>query len=90
MGRFVAFGEIMLRMSPPGRELLLQTPRCETWVAGAEANVATALALLGHDIAMVSAVPTTRLAMQRCGRCAVTVSIRGESSGGLGACRCTS
>lgn len=57
MGRLVAFGEIMLRLSPPGRELLLQTPRLETWIAGAEANVATALALLGHDTAMVSAVP---------------------------------
>jgi 2-dehydro-3-deoxygluconokinase len=60
-GRFVAFGEIMLRMSPPGRELLLQTPRLDVWVAGAEANVATALARLGHRTAMVSAVPDNPL-----------------------------
>src|SRR5687768_12015638 len=57
MGRFVAFGEILLRMSPPGRELLLQTPRLDVWIGGAEANVATALARLGHDTAIVSAVP---------------------------------
>ncbi len=61
MGRFVAFGEIMLRLSPPGRELLLQTPKFDVWTAGAEANVATALACLGHDSAMVSAVPPTPL-----------------------------
>jgi 2-dehydro-3-deoxygluconokinase len=56
-GRFVAFGEIMLRLSPPGRELLLQTPKLDVWVAGAEANVACALAQLGHDVRMVSALP---------------------------------
>ncbi len=61
MGRFVAFGEVMLRMSPPGRELLLQTPRLDVWVAGAEANVATQLARLGHDTALVTALPANPL-----------------------------
>ncbi len=51
----------MLRFSPPGRELLLQTPRLEVWVAGAEANVMTALARLGHRAALVSAVPDNAL-----------------------------
>jgi 2-dehydro-3-deoxygluconokinase len=59
--KFLAFGEIMLRLSPPGRELLLQTPRFNVWVAGAEANVATALARLGHDVAFASAVPDNAL-----------------------------
>ena len=71
-GRFLAFGEIMLRLSPPGRELLLQTPRLDVWVAGAEANVATALARLGHDIGFVSRVPDNDL-----GRGAVT-TLRGH------------
>lgn len=53
---FVAFGELMLRLSPPGRELLLQTPKLEVNVGGAEANVATGLACLGHPVRMVSAV----------------------------------
>lgn len=61
MGRFFAFGEIMLRLSPPGRELILQTPKFDVWVAGAEANVATAMARLGHDVAFASAVPDNDL-----------------------------
>ena len=59
--KLLAFGEIMLRFSPPGRELLLQTPRFDIWVAGAEANVATALARLGHEVAFASAVPDNDL-----------------------------
>lgn len=50
------FGEVMLRLSPPGRELLLQTPKFEVNVGGAEANVATGLACLGHKVRMISAV----------------------------------
>ncbi len=61
MGRFLAFGEIMLRLSPPNRELLLQTPQLDVWTAGAEANVATALALLGHDVAFATALPENGL-----------------------------
>ncbi|MDB5678871.1 MAG: 2-keto-3-deoxygluconate kinase [Sphingomonas bacterium] len=51
----------MLRFSPPGRELLMQTPKLDIWVAGAEANVAGALARLGHDVAFASAVPDNDL-----------------------------
>ncbi|OYY91013.1 MAG: 2-keto-3-deoxygluconate kinase [Sphingomonas sp. 28-66-16] len=61
VSRFLAFGEIMLRLSPPGRELLMQTPKLDVWVAGAEANVATALARLGHDVGFASAVPDNDL-----------------------------
>ena len=61
MGRFLAFGEIMLRLSPPGRELLMQSPRLDLWVAGAEANVATQLARLGHDVGFASCVPDNDL-----------------------------
>uniref|UniRef100_UPI0035CC1F34 sugar kinase n=1 Tax=uncultured Sphingomonas sp. TaxID=158754 RepID=UPI0035CC1F34 len=72
MGMFLAFGELMLRLSPPGRELLLQTPKLDVWIAGAEANVASALARLGHDVAVASAVPDNDL-----GRAALT-SLRGS------------
>ena len=72
MGRFLAFGEIMLRLSPPGRELLLQTPRLDVWVAGAEANVATQLARLGHDVGFASRVPDNDL-----GRAAIA-TLRGH------------
>lgn len=57
MARLVAFGEIMLRLSPPRRELLLQSPALDVWVAGAEANLSSGLARLGHDVAMASALP---------------------------------
>ncbi len=72
MGKFLAFGEVMLRLSPPGRELLLQTPRLDVWVAGAEANVVTQLARLGHDAGLATLVPDNDL-----GRAAVT-TLRGH------------
>jgi len=60
-GRVVCFGELLLRLTAPGRELLLQTPRLEVNVGGAEANVAVALSHLGHSTAMVSRVPDNAL-----------------------------
>ncbi|HVK79846.1 MAG TPA: sugar kinase, partial [Verrucomicrobiae bacterium] len=62
MTRFVCFGELLIRLSPPGRELLLQTPQLSTHYGGAEANVAISLARLGHDARMVSVVPENTLA----------------------------
>ena len=61
MARIVCFGEILLRLTAPGRELLLQTPRFEANVGGAEANVAVGLAKLGHDSVMVSVLPGNAL-----------------------------
>jgi len=55
--RFVCFGEILLRLTAPGRELLLQTPRLETHFGGAEANVAVSLARFGHDVRAASILP---------------------------------
>jgi 2-dehydro-3-deoxygluconokinase len=53
----VCFGELLLRLAAPRGELLLQTPQLQASVGGAEANVAVALARLGHAARMVSAVP---------------------------------
>jgi len=55
--RIVCFGELLLRLSPSGQELLLQSPRLDARFGGAEANVASSLAILGHDSAMVGALP---------------------------------
>lgn len=55
--RVVFFGELLLRLSPPGTEMLLQSPRLEARFGGAEANVASSLAILGHHSVMVSALP---------------------------------
>lgn len=61
MARVVCFGELLLRLTAPGRELLLQSARLNVCVGGAEANVAVALAGLGHASAMVSRVPDNPL-----------------------------
>jgi len=60
-GKVVCFGELLLRLTAPGRELLLQTGRLDLHVGGAEANVAVGLACLGHEAAMVSRVPANPL-----------------------------
>ena len=52
MARIVCFGELLLRLGAPGRERLLQSPRFDVCYGGAEANVAIALARLGHASAM--------------------------------------
>ena len=53
----VTFGEIMLRLSPPGVERLLQSPRLSATFGGAEANVAVSLAHWGLDSVYVTRVP---------------------------------
>ncbi|HEV7287890.1 sugar kinase [Sphingomonas sp.] len=60
-GRIVCFGELLLRLTAPGRELLMQTGSLDVYVGGAEANVGIGLANLGHDVSMVSAVPDNPL-----------------------------
>lgn len=60
-GRVVCFGELLLRLGAPERQLLLQSPVLETHVGGAEANVAVALARMGHDAVMVGAVADNAL-----------------------------
>ena len=57
----VCFGELLLRLNAPGRELLLQSGQLRVHVGGAEANVAVSLARLGHFTAMVSVVPDNAL-----------------------------
>ena len=57
----LCFGEVLLRLTAPGRELLMQSGRFDVHVGGAEANVAVGLASLGHATAMASAVPDSPL-----------------------------
>ncbi|KGB52744.1 sugar kinase [Sphingopyxis sp. SE2] len=60
-GRLVFFGELLIRLTAPGNELLMQSPSLSLHVGGAEANVAIGLAHLGHACAMVSKVPSNAL-----------------------------
>ena len=57
MAKYVTFGEVMLRLTPPGFEVLLQTPQLVATFGGAEANVAVSLANYGEDVAYVTAAP---------------------------------
>ncbi|WP_188793531.1 sugar kinase [Dyella nitratireducens] len=59
--RIVFFGELLMRLSPPGCELPLQSPRFNVHFGGAEANVAASLAILGHRSVMISALPDNML-----------------------------
>ncbi|HOM25188.1 MAG TPA: sugar kinase [Thermosynergistes sp.] len=61
MAKIVTFGEIMLRLSPPDHEVILQSPVFEATFGGAEANVAVSLANLGEDVSYVTAVPANVL-----------------------------
>jgi 2-dehydro-3-deoxygluconokinase len=56
--KVVCFGEIMLRLSPPGYERLLQSPHLHAVFGGGEANVAVSLAQFGHDSHYVTRLPS--------------------------------
>src|SRR5512143_933433 len=55
--KVVCFGEIMLRLSPPGFERLLQSPVLSATFGGGEANVAVSLAHFGLESHYVTALP---------------------------------
>lgn len=59
--KVICFGELLLRLAAPGRELLLQSGHLDACVGGAEANVAVALACLGEQTVMISGVPDNPL-----------------------------
>ncbi len=55
--KVVTFGELMLRLSPPGFERFLQTPQFVATFGGGEANVAVSLAWFGLDSYYVTRLP---------------------------------
>jgi 2-dehydro-3-deoxygluconokinase len=57
----VAFGELLLRLSPPGYERLLQSPTLHAWFGGGEANVAVSLARFGVDSQFVTRLPNNAI-----------------------------
>jgi 2-dehydro-3-deoxygluconokinase len=59
--RVVTFGELLLRLSPPGEERLLASPQLVTYFGGAEANVAVALSHFGVPCDYVSRLPENPL-----------------------------
>ena len=75
MIRTVCFGEIMLRLSPPGFERLFQSPLLHATFGGGEANVAVSLAQFGFDSLYVTRLPANPI-----GDAALKV-LRGEGVG---------
>ncbi len=60
-GPVVCFGEMLLRLSPPGAQMMVQAQSLDMVVGGAEANVAAALASLGHQARMATLLPSSPL-----------------------------
>ena len=57
MKKTVAFGEILLRLSPPANERFMQSPMLGATFGGGEANVAMSLAELGLESHFVTRLP---------------------------------
>jgi hypothetical protein len=72
--KIITFGELMLRLSPPGFERLLQSPMLVATFGGGEANVAVGLANLGGvESVYITALPKNAIgdaAVPRAGDCA--------------------
>jgi 2-dehydro-3-deoxygluconokinase len=58
MPKTVCFGELMLRLSPPGYERFLQSPLLNATFGGGEANVAVSLAHFGLESHYVTRLPS--------------------------------
>ena len=61
MGRVVTFGEIMLRLSPPGWKRFSQSTSFDVVYGGGESNVAVSLANYGLDVDFVTRLPENDL-----------------------------
>lgn len=55
------FGELLLRLTPPGSQLMVQADSLELHPGGAEGNVAVALASLGHAVRFAGLVSENAL-----------------------------
>ena len=59
--RLVCFGEMLVRLTAPAGEALLQTPQLSAHIGGAEANVAICVSRLGIPSAMATVLPDNPL-----------------------------
>lgn len=57
MAKIITMGEIMLRLSAPGYQRIIQSDSFDVSFGGAEANVAVSLANYGHEASFVTKVP---------------------------------
>lgn len=59
--KVLGFGEIMLRLTPPNNQKIIQANSFEAIYSGGEANVIASLAILGHDTKFVTKLPDNYL-----------------------------
>ena len=59
--KIVTFGEIMLRLAPPGFQRFTQARAFEAVYGGGEANVAVSLANFGEEVGFVTRLPKNEL-----------------------------
>lgn len=64
MPHVITFGEIMIRLTPPGHLRLGQAPHFEVTFGGAEANVAVLIAQLGGSADFVTKLPDNEVAQR--------------------------
>ena len=83
----VCFGEMLLRLTPPGGVPLARANQLGVEVGGAEANVASALASLGQPARMLTVLPDNplgRIARMRLASAGVDIGIIGTGEGRMG------
>lgn len=61
MSKAVGFGEIMVRLQPPGYLKFIQADSFQVSYAGAEANVLVFLSRMGHDTDFVTKLPSSEM-----------------------------
>ncbi|MED1438348.1 sugar kinase [Aeribacillus composti] len=61
MKKVVTLGEVLLRLSPPGRNKIIGSSIFEVNVGGSEANVAVALSQFGIDTSLITKLPDNEL-----------------------------
>ncbi|MBK0347161.1 sugar kinase [Aerococcaceae bacterium zg-ZJ1578] len=61
--KIVAFGEIMLRLSPPQHQTMTQAQSFDCQFGGSELNVLSTLGQLGYSVSLVSAIPNNDLGL---------------------------
>jgi len=87
MKKVITFGEIMLRLAPPGYLRFVQTTTLEATYGGGEANVAVSLANYGYDAAFVTKLPKNEIGqaavneMRRFGVCTDFIDRGGDRVG---------
>ena len=81
-GHVTCFGEVLIRFATPDARLVVQSDSLDMVVGGAEANVASGLAALGHEVRMVTRLPANPLGDKaRAALGAAGVGLSGVTSG---------